>query len=98
MAPRARRQYDGRFHGRVKSDAPACERRRKVKLIYKRAIKPRGAPEVVAAVKSDSQGRWEYEEVKPGFGIYVAKATKKRRGDLVCLSDKARTRHVPQPD
>jgi hypothetical protein len=95
--PRARRQYVARFQGRLKSDIAACEKRRKVKLILKEPFKPRRR-EIVATVKSDEDGRWRYEEVKPGFGRYVAKATKKRKGDLVCKGDKATTDHIPEPD
>ncbi len=86
----ARRNYVATFKGRLVSDKPSCERRRTVKLIRVASKPPGDDPEVIATVKSDAQGRWRFEtapESKPGDGEYVAKATRRRRGDIVCKRD-----------
>jgi hypothetical protein len=101
MAARARRQYEARFSGRVKSDEPKCERGRKVKVILvevwhgRRGLKPG----VIGTTRSNENGRWVYKQVKPGFGDYIAKATKKTKGDIICKADKSRRiEHIPEPE
>jgi hypothetical protein len=97
---RARRQYDAKFSGRVKSDEPRCERGRTVKVILVRVAKARGIePGPIGTTRSDADGRWEFRSTKPGFGEYVAKAKGKRKGNLRCRPDKSRRiDHIPEPD
>lgn len=91
----ARRNYTAVFKGRVTSDAPRCERGRTVKVIL---VEPkptrRGTPTTVGTVRSNENGRWRLETDKPGEGEYVAKVTRKRKGDVVCKPDTSnRTTH-----
>jgi hypothetical protein len=98
---RARRQYEARFSGRVKSDEPRCERGRKVKVILVEVWQSRHGlePGVIGTTRSNENGRWVYKQVKPGFGDYIAKATKKTKNDLVCKADKSRRiQHIPEPE
>jgi hypothetical protein len=86
------RNYDARFSGRVKSDEAKCERGRKVKVILVEPHVPDRGDETgpIGTTRSDENGRWVFTEDKPGFGKYRAKATKKRKGDVICKADKSK--------
>jgi hypothetical protein len=100
MAARARRNYDARFSGRVKSDEPKCERNRKVKVILvEQDLTGRGDETgPIGTTRSDENGRWVFTDDKPGFGEYIAKAGRKPKGDLICKSDKSKRISHDRPD
>ena len=81
VAPR--RNYTVDFFGKVRSDVPKCERRRKIGL-YRRASG--GGFDLIGTTRSDAEGRWEItRNDKPGFTKYLVKAAADRKGDTLCL-------------
>ena len=93
-----RRNYTARFHGRVRSEVDRCERNRTIKLIRTYTTPPgrRGDPTVEATTKTDENGRWEVILDKPPWGIYLAKATRKRKGEVICRAGRSeKDEHQP---
>ena len=91
----ARRNYTVEFFGNVKSDAPECERRRKVGL-YRRASSGSGY-DLIEKTESDGEGRWQITRTdKPGFTNYRVKTKEARKGNTICLrATSAKESHGP---
>ena len=71
------RNYEAQFFGRVRSDAPKCERRRTVSLLRKG--KPGEGFQRIARTKSDPDGDWRIiRDDKPGFTDYMVKVKEVR--------------------
>jgi hypothetical protein len=79
------------FHGKVRSDNNACERRRRVKLYRQR----RGPDKLLGSDKTNHDGRWEIEVEPLSSGAYYAKVTKRSEGAagtiFVCRGDRSKT-------
>ena len=84
------RNYSARFYGSVRSDKATCERRRTVKLVRTETFPAGRRGKLEATTKSDREGTWEIVIDKPPWGMYVAKVTAKRKGDVVCKPDQSR--------
>ncbi len=90
-----RRNYTVEFFGKVKSDAPECERRRKVGL-YRRATSGSGY-DLIERTESNGEGRWQITRTdKPGFTNYRVKTKEARKGNTICLrATSAKESHGP---
>lgn len=79
-----RRNYTVDFFGKVRSEAPQCERRRQVRL-YRRASSGPGY-ELIGKTESNGDGDWKITRTdKPGFTNYLVKTKAVRKGNTHCL-------------
>jgi hypothetical protein len=69
------RNSDPAFHGKVRTDVPACEAERRVKLFYSQNFKGfGGGRQLVGRTNSNFQGRWYVDATPLIDGAYFAKA------------------------
>lgn len=87
---------DPRFHGRVKSDSPKCERSRKVKVL----AKDDGPDDLLATVTTNRRGRWK-ALFGSETGDFYAKLKPKDAGPAghahICKGDRSPSLHALPP-
>ena len=77
-----------RFEGKVSSNEPKCEKKRKVSLHYE-FDGPYKRGEVLGTDKTDADGDWELDGSFMA-GLYYVTVKEKSTGDLTCRADRSK--------
>lgn len=72
------------FTGKVKSDEGACRKGRTIKVYFI----GEDSLELVGTDVSNTSGNWSVEREDPGDERFLAKAAKRKKGDIVCEATK----------